>query len=506
MSRGKILSISLVLLSQKTITTQFKHLMKKNSFYKTITNRNYLKQVIIVLALITGFDSELNAQTIVTSLSDLLPYLEKDNVDVKLKPGTYNITTQDVAKGLYKEETIVKNTSAVLLLFKGTNSTYDFTNVTINVGTKVLQAFGNKQVYILQIIGNNNVLKNLTLANVGSLHDAPNKRACNLVMDGAYNKIEGFYVTTKGSFPYGYGDSFGKGGKAVIKHQKHSSCLIRGESNYLKNSTFIHRSYGHCVFMQAANNALIEGCLIEGEVRKTDDMLAETSGPAFDVDFMTVWGYKIPKGYMMSTGEAGIRAYGGGNTIIDGKKYQRGTSNPTVINNTIKYMRTGVTLAHATGEKLVRDCVAIGCENGFSLGSGKVVNCSADCSYGPAYSSTYERDRKYDAEITILPSKSPYCNGSGNIAYIGGAEHKITFKGSKEVVEEGLVIKVGGDKKNLRLLNGSLPNQNNFKGFEFELNNLTNYPVVLSQKSYGVKVKSVGKVTDLGKKNKVKQL
>lgn len=480
--------------------------MKKNNFYRITTSGSLFKQIIIVLAFIASFGSELNAQTIVGSLSDLLPYLEKDNVDVKLKPGTYNITTQDIAKGLYKEETTVKNTSAVLLLFKGTNSTYDFTNVTINVGTKVLQAFGNKQVYILQIIGNNNVLKNLTLANVGSLHDAPNKRACNLVMDGAYNKIEGFYVTTKGSFPYGYGDIFGKGGKTVIKHRKHSACLIRGESNHLKNTHFTHRSYGHCVFMQAANNALIEGCLIEGEVRKTDDMLAETSGPAFDVDFMTVWGYKIPKGYMLSTGEAGIRAYNGGNTIIDGKKYKRGTSNPTVINNTIKNMRTGVTLAHATGKKLVKNCVAIGCENGFSLGSGKAINCSADCSFGPAYSTTYEKDKKYHADITILPATTPYYNGSGSIAYIGGSEHEITLKGSEEVVEEGLAIKVGGDKNNLRLLNGNFPHQNNFKGFDFELENLTNYPVVLSEKSYRVKVKSVGKVTDLGKKNNVKQL
>lgn len=480
--------------------------MKKNNFYRITTSGSLFKQIIIVLAFIASFGSELNAQTIVGSLSDLLPYLEKDNVDVKLKPGTYNITTQDIAKGLYKEETTVKNTSAVLLLFKGTNSTYDFTNVTINVGTKVLQAFGNKQVYILQIIGNNNVLKNLTLANVGSLHDAPNKRACNLVMDGAYNKIEGFYVTTKGSFPYGYGDIFGKGGKTVIKHRKHSACLIRGESNHLKNTHFTHRSYGHCVFMQAANNALIEGCLIEGEVRKTDDMLAETSGPAFDVDFMTVWGYKIPKGYMLSTGEAGIRAYNGGNTIIDGKKYKRGTSNPTVINNTIKNMRTGVTLAHATGKKLVKNCVAIGCENGFSLGSGKAINCSADCSFGPAYSTTYEKDKKYHADITILPATTPYYNGSGSIAYIGGSEHEITLKGSEEVVEEGLAIKVGGDKNNLRLLNGNFPHQNNFKGFDFELENLTNYPVVLSKKSYRVKVKSVGKVTDLGKKNNVKQL
>ncbi|WP_339884903.1 right-handed parallel beta-helix repeat-containing protein [Polaribacter vadi] len=445
------------------------------------------------------------SQITVNSLSELLPYLEKDNVDVKLAPGIYSITVADVAKGLYKQELNIKSKTHILLLFKGNNSTYDFTGVTINIETKVHQAYGNNQVHELQIIGNHNVLKNLTMVDNGSVYDAPNRRATNIVMDGAHNRIEGFHVTTKGSFPYGYGDAFGKGGNTVIKHQKHSACLIRGESNHLKNSTFIHKSYGHCIFMQGANNPLIEGCVVEGEVRKTDDMLAEkgTGSPADKVDFLTVWGYTLPAGYMLSTGEAGIRAYNGGETIIDGKTYNRGTSNPTVLNCTIKYMRTGVTLAHATGKIYVEGCVAIGCENGFSLGTGNAVNCSADCTYGPVYASTYENDKNYNADITILPASHPYYNGSGNVAYIGGSGHHITFRGTDEAIKEGLKIKVGGDKNNIRLLNGNLPNQNDFKGFSFELNNFTNYPVYLSEKSSGIKVESKGKVIDLGSSNHV---
>ncbi|WP_156109183.1 hypothetical protein [Polaribacter sp. Hel1_85] len=460
--------------------------------------------LITVFFILSGFKSY--SQITVNNLSELVSYLDDDNVDVKMVPGVYTITAEDVEKGLYKQETTIKNTSKVLLLFKGNNSTYDFSGVTIKIDTKVLQAFGNFQVYELQIVGNHNVLKNLTMLDDGSVHDAPTRRACNIVMDGSYNKIEGFKVTTKGSFPYGFGDAFGKGGRSVIKHQKHSACLIRGESNHLKNSSFIHRSYGHCIFMQAANNALIEGCVVEGEVRKTDAMLAETSGPAFDVGFKTVWGYKLPKGYMLSTGEAGIRAYDGGNTVIDGKFYKRGTSNPTVLNCTVKYMRTGVTIAHATGKKYVEGCKAIGCENAFSLGSGEVVNCSADCSYGPVYSSTYKRDVKYNAEITIIPASNPYYNGSGSVAYIGGSGHKIVLKGGEEPVKKGLAIKVGGDKKNIRLLNGNFPRQNNFKGWDFELVNYTNFPIELSDKSSGVTVKSVGKVSDSGSNNNVSEL
>ncbi|MCB4799647.1 hypothetical protein LG649_12405 [Tamlana sp. PT2-4] len=460
----------------------------------------------ILLSVFLIFYSKVYAQIKVNSLQELLPYLDDDNAEVKLNPGVYTITEEDVKNGLYNYEVKLKNTSKVLLLFKGNNSTYDFSGVTLNIETKVLQAFGKHQIHELRIIGNNNILKNLTMADVGSVHDAPARRAVNVVMDGKHNLIEGFNVTTKGSFPYGYGDAFGKGGKAVIPHRKHSACLIRGESNHLKNSNFIHKSYGHCIFMQAANNPIIEGCNVVGEVRKTDDMLAETSGPAFDVNFMTVWGYKLPKGYMLSTGEAGIRAYNAGETIIDGKEIRRGTSNPTIINNTIKFMRTGVTIAHATGKKYVEGCKAIACENGFSLGSGIAVNCSADCAYGPVYSTTYEKDKNYHANITILPASVPYYNGSGSVAYIGGSEHDIIFTASKDVYCKGLAIKIGGDKNNIRLKNGNFPHQNDFKAYNFKLNNQTSFPVSLSNKSTGVKVKSLGKVTDLGTGNKIEQI
>lgn len=443
----------------------------------------------------------------VTSLEELKPYLKMNDVNIVLAPGVYTVTAEDVQKGLYQDEVKIKHLTKVLFLFEGSNSTYDFTGVTIQVDVKVLQAFGDYQIHELQIIGNNNVLKNLTLEDVGSVYEAPTKRATNIVMDGRNNRIEGFHVTTKGSFPYGYGDAFGKGGKVVIKHRKHSGALLRGESNHLKNSSFIHQSYGHCLFMQGANNPIIEGCSIQGEVRSTDEMWLEkgTGSPADKVNFMTVWGYELPKGYMLSTGEAGIRAYNGGETIIDGENYRRGTSNPTIINNTIKFMRTGVTIAHATGKKTVKNCTAIACENGFSLGSGGIAkNCKADCSYGPVYATTYENDKNYDADITILPATYAYYNGSGSVAYIGGSGHKISFKGTDEVIGEGLKIKVGGSKGNIRLLHGNFPHQNDFKASNFKLKNRTNYPVYLSPKSTSVKVKSDGDVEDLGKNNKIK--
>ncbi|MGQ1786084.1 MULTISPECIES: hypothetical protein [unclassified Saccharicrinis] len=440
----------------------------------------------------------------VNSLKELLPYLDDDHVNVVLKPGTYSITTEDIKGGTYGTSDC-EDRAKILLLFSGSNSTYDFTGVTLNIETAVFNCFGKYRVHEVVVTGNNNVLKNLTMVDVGSVYDGPNKGALGVCMDGKDNLIEGFHMTVKGSYPYGYGDAFGKGGKNnMINHRKHSAFLVRGLRNHAKNCTIIHRSYGHCMFMQAASYPTIEGCVIEGAVRKTDDMLAETSGPAFDIDFMTTWGYRLPAGYMLSLGEAGIRAYNGGTTIIDGEIIKRGTDNPTILNCTIKNMRTGVTVAHATGKKYVEGCIVIGCENGYSLGNGDVVNCKADCAYGPVYASTYGNDKGYHADITIIPAENGYYNGSGSVAYIGGSGHKITLKGSSEAVENGLRIMVGGDKGNIRLLNGNFPHQNNFKGADFELNNLTDYPVYLSPKSSGVKVKSKGKVIDEGIGNQIK--
>lgn len=442
----------------------------------------------------------------VKSIQELLPYLKKDNVEVAVAPGTYTITSDDVKKGLIGAATFEERAMA-LLDFSGSNSKYDFTGVTLNIETSVFKAFGKKRVTEILITGNNNVLKNLTMVDVGSVHDAPLVGALGVCMDGKNNLVEGFHMAVKGSYPYGYGDAFGKGGKNMIKHQKHSAFLIRGYKNHAKNCTIIHRSYGHAMFMQAASYPIIEGCYIEGEVRKTDDMLAETSGPAHDIDFMTVWGYKLPAGYMLSLGEAGIRAYNAGTTYIDGEIIKRGTDNPTVLNCTIKNLRTGVTVAHAKGKKYVKGCTAIGCENGYSLGNdGEVVDCKADCAYGPVYSTAYENDHNFNADITIIPPEGKYYNGAGCVAYIGGSNHNIILRASSNVVKDGLKIMFGGDKKNVRLMHGNFPHQNNFKSSNLKLVNKTDFPVYLSSKSLNIDLESYGEVVNDGNNNKVMKI
>lgn len=452
--------------------------------------------------------SRFGSQTVVNSIAELLPYLDDDDVDVQLAPGTYIISEKDALKGAYPSYTeIGDRTVKSLLLFKGNNSTYDFTGVTIKVETGVFQsALGKFEVYQVHVTGNKNVIKNLTMLDVGTVDDFPMGGCVNIVMDGSHNRIEGFHVTSTGSKPYGYGDAFGKGGRNnVIGHKKHSTFLIRGLHNHAKDCTLIHRTYGHCMFMQAASFPTIEGCQIEGEMRSTDDMLAEAgTGSAADrVDFMTTWGYKLPAGYMMSTGEGGIRAYNGGTTIINGEIIERGTDNPTVLNCTIKNMRTGVTLAHATGKKYVEGCTVIGCEQGFAIGSGSVVDCYADAAYGPVYQGTYERDRNTEVEITLLPAET-YYNGTKCLAYISGNNHTFTFHTEDPNINKDLNILVGGYYDGLRVREGSNPSQNNHSATNIEITNSTDYPIILSSKSSDITGKSDGRVTDNGSDNKVR--
>lgn len=434
------------------------------------------------------------AQTTVSSLADLLPYLDDDNVEVTLSPGTYSINADDVDAGTFTNP---------LLLFEGSNSIYNFTGVTINIDTDVFQKFGSVDVKEIQILGNYNVISDLTIVDIGDTR--PSYKAQSITMDGSNNTIQGMHLSTSGSYPYGYGDAFGKGGGPVIKHYKHSAVLIRGEYNTFKNSTVIHRAYGHSIFMQAASYPTIEGCYVEGEMRTTDDMLAEagTGSAADNVDFMTVWGYTLPAGYMMSLQEAGIRAYNAGTTYINGEEISRGTDNPTVVNCVIKNTRTGVTLAHATGTKYVEGCTVIGCEQGYSIGSGTIYDCSADAVYGPVFKNAYSSDNGYKADITVLPPSDSYYNGQKAIAYIGGSDHDLTFRCYESDVDQDYKIMVSGDYNGIRMLEDSNASQDNLTSSDIEINNITQFPLVMASDATGITGKSCGTITDNGSGNSV---
>ncbi|WP_406683690.1 carbohydrate-binding protein [Seonamhaeicola sp. MEBiC1930] len=456
--------------------------------------------LIIISVILCGINN-MQAQTTVNSLSALIPYLDDDNANIKLAPGTYTITTATASfYGGY--ETIGSNTPYTLFKFSGNNSTYDFTDVKIQVETGVFREFGNNDVYEIRIAGNNNILKNLTLEDIGSVHDNPRRGALSMAIDGQHNLVEGFHVTAKGSLPYGYGDIFGKGGGSLTPLDKHSGILIRGDYNTLKNTTMIHRAFGHCVFMQAANHPTIEGCYIEGEMRTTDDILTEegTGSIADNLDFMTTWGYRLPSGFMLALCEAGIRSYNAGTTTINGVSYQRGSNDITIKNTTVKNTRSGCTISQSSGQNHVENVTLIGNENGFAIGRGEVINCYADAAYGPAFNGS----SSINGVVTLLDPENGYYNGSKCLASSTGGT--FTFNSNVTNIPEDMSIQMGSYRSFRHQEGSNLMYQvtTNFSGAT--VYNNTGGAIDLGEGSSNCDITTCSIVTDFGSANTINYL
>jgi len=453
---------------------------------------------LIILCLV--FSMSVSADIIhVNSLAELKPYLTQDNISVKLTPGEYTVTANDISSGKigkYWTGTKYIRRNFNVFLFEGNNSTYDFTGVKVKIKTQTAQSVGRVDFYEVRTIGSNNVILNLTVEDDGSVHDQPTFRATNVVLDGANNRLEGGHFTVKGSFPYGYGDMFGKGGRTLIDHHKRSACLVRGKSNMVKNSTFICRSYGHGIFFQGAEDPIIDGCYVEGELRSTADVLAEegTGSPADKVNFETVYGFNLKdrkENYYFSLQEAGVRSYNAGETVIDGVEYDRGVNGATVLNTTIVKMRVGVNVGWATGTKRVENCKALACETGYWIGSnGKIVNCKGDASIGSLLTEDLYRSNA-TIDLTLVDNYVTPLDGEVTDLYCAGSGHHITLHDST-TYDNDIKIVIGGERLAHRFMDGASNKPLNFDADNLTLINYSKYPIEIGDKATDIKIITCG--------------
>jgi hypothetical protein len=447
--------------------------------------------------------------TLVNSLEEMITAMSQSDVKVALAQGTYAIDESDT--GLFISQTLPGNKAASTLFpINGNNSEYDFRCANIEFDTDLWAQFDRNRVIQLRTLGSSNTIRHLTIEDLGDT--SPTGGALGVIMDGRDNVIEGLIITSRGAQPYGLGDAYGKGRNPILSHEKHSSVLIRGLRNTFKQSTVFNYSYGHSVFMQGSEDTLIDGIYVQGELRSTADMLAADNERfaaadkrAAQVDFMTVWGYKLPTGYWMSLQEAGIRAYNGGRTIIDGVEHgPRAAHNVTVLNSVTRHTRTGVTLVHATGTKYVENTTSIGCEQGFSIGSGNIVNSYADADVGPVLTFAYSSDNGTTADITVLPTDGSK-NGWGALAFIGGKNHNITLRSAEDSVNQNLEVVVSGDKHSIRHLEDALQSQDQHLLLTSEVNNLTQYPMLINDLATGVTGQSNGVISGNTSNNEITQ-
>jgi hypothetical protein len=353
-----------------------------------------------------------NAVT-VTSLAALAQAAAKSGQVVTMKPGVYRLVDYVSASVIPERR---QRDEFQFLTFSGSDNIFHLAGVTIEVDTalrNILHAPIHTDEFL--VTGNNNTLDGLTIKDIG---DGKSMGGAALGITGSGNTVRNCILHVCGSFPYGYGDLFGKGGPDIIGPLKKSGVHIAGNGTTVSGCKLYMRSFGHGYYIQQdAANVHFEDCYVEGVMRPTDEMLAETSGPAFKVEFRTVvknrkGDNKVTPGYMKALSEDGFRTYGQ-------------HENLSFKNCTAKNMRGGFELRSKTGVRL-ENCTAIGNERGFWISTDTVLrNCRGDAQYGPLL---FVEGDNASVDLELLPAESPM--NVHALATIQGQGDKVTIQSS----------------------------------------------------------------------------
>ncbi len=370
------------------------------------------------------------ATTRISTLEQLMECAAKDNQHITMKGGTYRISDPAMAKVL-----TIKKYSATsakegqkgsdypittYLHFSGSNNTFDLEGVNIKLAGELHAAAKTGHIFEMFVTGDNNTIRGLSIADEGDV--APTKGSAIMAhVMGDDNTLEGVNLFIKGSSPYGYGHLLGKGKPTgLVDLHKHSSLLVSGCDTRLIDCRVITRGYGHGIVMQGAVNTYIEGCYVEGAMRPTDAMLKETKGVAYESGFKTIYPPGvIEPGRMIALSEDGVRTYPYGGYV------GRRTRGVTVVNTTIKNMRSGVDLGVHIPPTVIKGCTTIGCqEKGYAIGSQAVITDSrGDAMYGPLLTFQGTSAKDCYVELELLPTVSKY--KVERVAEINGSGHYI---------------------------------------------------------------------------------
>ncbi|MFR9534593.1 MAG: GDSL-type esterase/lipase family protein [Rikenellaceae bacterium] len=452
----------------------------------------------------------------ISTIEELIAYAQRDNVNVTMKSGEYHIDDPKMGKVLeinsYKAtgasgevQEPTKRKVSTILHFSGNNSTYNLDGVVIKLGGEPRAQTTTSTGFDLFVSGNNNVIIGLAIEDKSSVATTGTDAVMAHVM-GDDNILDGVRLYVEGSDPYGYGHLLGKGypsGFAPL--HKRSSMLISGRNTKLLNCTVITRAYGHGIFMQGAVNTYLENCYVEGKMRTTDHMLAETKGVAYEAGFKSIYPPGIfEPNRMMALSEDGIRTYPYGGFV------GRSTEGVTVVNCTVKNMRSGIDLGVHIPPTIITGCTMIECqEKGYAIGSQAVVlNSRGDAKYGPLL--TFQRNDVENCyvELELIPTESTYkvtrlaeINGKGHIIKLSNADSE----GRKSSLPIVFGESFWSDVHTFRFPDND-PSE--FSGaYDVTLINETGMPVEFKALSGDNRVQTNGAVVeDLGTNNKVEML
>ena len=411
----------------------------------------------------------------ISSLAELEHYAAESGNDITLRPGHYRLIDLIPLNSIRERR---ERKQWPFFVFSGSDNTFNLTNVVIEHDT-ALRAALHPPVHTNEFVvtGARNTLSGLTINCIG---DGASPGGALVSVDGDDNTLRDCTFTVRGSFPYAYGDIFGKGTPAIIHHLKHSGVHIVGNRTRVLGCKVFMRSFGHAFYVQGGSNQNFENCLAEGEMRSTTTMLAETSGPAFDAGFRTMdknrnGEFKVLPGYMKSLAEDGFRTY-------------TDTTGIVFKNCVAKNMRGGFELRTKQGAHIEK-CSALGCERGFWVSEGaEIISSQGDAAYGPLL---FVEGNNARIELEVLPTASDAIVHA--LALIQGSGHTITFTASaKGPRPRPLPIRLGFCAPGAGNGMGAIPER---PASNIILRNQTTMPVEISPLVASAKVASRGLVT-----------
>ena len=421
-----------------------------------------------------GLPVSKQAKVDVSSLVELREAVQKSDQMIVMTPGRYDLT--DLPDGSRN------------IPCSGSNNTIDLSGIYVEVPV------GTTRRGYLSISGNHNTFKGGTFEDTypSGLKEVTDFSVYNqdretlarglrgsavLGVTGNNNRVVGTKLTTRGSFPYGYGSIYGIGSDNVYGLDKRCGIVVKGKNNTIDGCEIQARSFGHGIYIQPpADETVVKNCTVEGRMRLSAELYEETKS----YDLPNRSNYKlprrrnkpIPKNVMLPLSEDGIRVYSRGGSV-------------TVDNCTVKKMRGGIRV-YLASRATVTNSTAIDCgSTNFNLPHGGTIRGSkGNFAYAPLSDFRLSRSNQ-DIKLTILPS--PHAIGPHNVADILGNDHSIVFHRSAGPIDIDLrPIVVTGDHSTIR--------------------NETEYPIILEPSAKGNTVVSFGKVTDNGTNNKVTQI
>ena len=411
----------------------------------------------------------------VASLDALRGHLARDGARVRLAPGTYRLDTA---------------TTPNFLEFTGHDCHFDFTDVKLEVDTALFARFRKEGLNIIMLSGDRIVFDGLSVETIGHQPPPDGCRAISIMGRGAI--VRNVSLTLAGSFPYGYGSFFGIGAGASINPQKLNGIRVGGIDDQVLNCRVIMRCFGHAIFLRGAQHALIKDCQVEGALRKTDEILAEKSGPAFDLGFRQYPGPLIPAGTMISLSEDGIRAY------PDDPETGRRTQHIRVENCRVTRMRRGICLAFAAGRNVVTGCDVTESERvAYHVRSATAIRASrGDALYAQILDVSSAGAKDSDIELTVLDSRQFY--GHNVLATINGSGHRVVLtEAAPGAVPATLTIHLA------RARGADAAAAADSRATKINLINRTPAPVHLPAAATASTITSNGPVTDRGTGNAI---